>query len=209
MEAHQRENNNSKKYTTADQHALPTTSAGGKLPASAPVAFLHLSPPADCHSPAAWIWRERSLTYSCHSVLVPHWPHRGCRRSNISFYNGAFGVRPLSCLLSAPRSDLKLPTSHSFAGVSRPSVWDPESYSCSIKLTLWLPKHQHRAPSSHLKSSRTKKRYGTQVSKDTGGFTKHHMSEPGAYKIYIAESTTVSLHAPCVKIPVGRYYHLL
>lgn len=198
------------KYPTADQrgekHAHPTT--GEKQPASAPVAFLHSSPPADCPSPVAWIWRERPLTYSCHSVLVPHWPHRGCRRSNISFYNEC-GVRSLRCLLSAPRSDLKLPTSHSFREFSRPSVWDSESYSCLIKLTLWLPKRQPGAPSSHLKSSKTKECYGAQVSNGTDGFTKHHMSESGAHKIYIAESNTVSLHGPCVKIPAGRYYHLL
>ena len=34
--------------------------------------------------PAAWIWREPSLSYSCHCVLVPRWPRRGCRRSNMS-----------------------------------------------------------------------------------------------------------------------------
>ena len=130
---------------------------------------------------AAWIWREPSLSYSCHCVLVPRWPRRGCRRSNMSSWRG--GATPPFRITSS-YSDAPGFT-HSSGGVSFPSVCGSQHCSCLIKPTLLLPKHQPGAPASHLKSAGTVEDRSAPVSGGTGGcetsFQKHGPKREGMY----------------------------
>lgn len=121
-----------------------------------PTPILHSAPPADGS------WRECSLSYSCHGVLVPTDPVPAPRDQTSHFTKCGLSV-------SSPRptppckAPLQPPRSPASFRVGVQSVRGSEHYSCLMRLTLRLPRHQPRAPSSHLKSSRTMVHRSTQV----------------------------------------------